>query len=112
MITDEYRKAKYQLEKKTLEIASDFKTLESLADGNYKVTLWLMQRFKKELLEEFKDNLDDEVTKAVTMLGDKVENFAIYMQIYYLILNKMEEKMPEPWYNYGFGSAPEKKNES
>ena len=109
MVNEEYRKAKYNLEKKALELASQFNTLESLADSNYKVSMWLMNRFKKELLEEFKDKLDDETIKMFAYLGENVNNFISYTRIYSLILDEMKEKMPEPWYEYGFGSAPEKK---
>ena len=42
-------------------------------------------------------------------LGENVNNFISYTRIYSLILDEMKEKMPEPWYEYGFGSAPEKK---
>ncbi len=109
MVNEEYRKAKYNLEKKALELASEFHTLENLADGNYKVSMWLMSRFKKELLEEFKDKLDDETIKIFAHLGDNINSFIAYTKVYSLILEEMKEKMPEPWYNYGFGSAPEKK---
>ena len=66
------------------------------------------KKFSKDLIREFKDKLDNETLEMLALLGD-VKNFIAYTRVYSLILEEMEEKMPEPWYNYGFGSAPEKK---
>lgn len=100
----EIEKTHYTIARKTIEIASDIERLEREMDKVQKVNIYLLRKYREELLKEFPDT-----SKPISeLLGDinKVdlsETMKI-LSLYDRIAEKMNEEMPEPWYCYGFTS--------
>ena len=82
-------------------------------DDMYKINLYLMRRYKDDLIKEFNIDmpegvLDDPWFKMLeTIFNQKVdsENETLILSlITNRIREEMKKEMPEPWYCYGFGS--------
>lgn len=61
--------------------------LENNNDKIYKINIYLMRKYKDDLIKEF---------------GGE-NNFIQWLKIFEDIIKQMNEEMPEPWYTYGIG---------
>ena len=81
--------------KKYEELKEFIKNLEQYNDKFCKVIIYLLRKYKYDLMTEFKDELhwyDEEYFNLI--------------EIFEKIAAEMNEEMPELWYIYGFGSQP------
>ena len=116
---NEYLATKSHLTNKLLEWIDDIQLLEKQTDRLYKINLYLLRRYKDDLIKEFnidipKGVLEDPWFKLLeTTFNQKItmENETLILS---LITSKIEEEMnkemPEPWYCYGFGSLNSSNN--
>lgn len=110
---NEYLVSKSRLTNKVLEWADDIQDLEKQVDRLYKINLYLLRRYKDDLMKEFSINipegvLDDpwfKLLEATFNQNIDYENETLALSlITSQIENIMYKEMPEPWYCYGFGS--------
>lgn len=110
---NEYLATKSHLTDKVLEQINDIQALEKQTDRLYKINLYLLRKYKNDLIKEF--NID--IPKGVLndpwfKLLETTFNQKITMEDETLILSlitsrieeEMNKEMPEPWYCYSFGS--------
>ena len=108
---NEYTVTKSHLANKALELAQDLARLEEQTDEIYKIGLFLLRRYKDDLMKEFsisRFDLTDETRALAKLMKVDVDNEdtwndIIFFQIVNKIKMKMKEEMPDPWYCYGFG---------
>lgn len=116
MFLDNFLVSKSRFMSKALDLADDLKHMEDQMDDLYKINLYLMRRYKDDLIKELGIKKPEKLPEEFYMLP-KIFNNVIYeedeMLEFYTILaatnkirEKMKEEMPEPWYCYGFGSKP------
>ena len=116
---NEYLISKSHLTNKILEQINDIQALEKQTDRLYKINLYLLRRYKDDLIKEFNINIPKGVLEDPWFkLLETTFNQKITMEDETLILSlitskieeKMNEEMPEPWYCYGFGEMEENNN--
>lgn len=105
----EIEKTHYTIAGKAIEIASDIEKLEKEMDKVQKVNIYLMRKYRNELLKEFPETIgDNELQKFAEEMTeiskDRMLEMLKSMSLYEQIAKKMNEEMPEPWYCYGFTS--------
>lgn len=105
----EIEKTHYTIAGKAIEIASDIEKLEREMDKVQKVNIYLMRKYRDELLKEFPETIGDtelqELVEEITKTSkDNMLEIFKSMSLYDQIAKKMNEEMPEPWYCYGFTS--------
>lgn len=100
---------------KILDLANSMQYIEDQMDDMYKINSYLLNRYKDDLIKEFDikrpDDLPQEFyTMSLLFPGAKPDKESILD--YYMVLavtnrirDIMKEKMPGPWYCYGFGSS-------
>lgn len=110
---NEYLVAKSHLTNKVLEWIDEIQTLEQQTDRLYKINLYLLRKYKDDLIKEFninipKGTLDDPWFKLLEATFNQKINMEDETLILSLITSKIEEEMnkemPELWYCYGFNS--------
>lgn len=108
---NEYLATKSHLANKILEWVNEIQTLEKQTDRLYKINLYLLRKYKDELIKEFNIDipegiLDDPWFKLLeSAFNQKVtteDETLILSLITSKIEQKMNEEMPEPWYCYSF----------
>ena len=104
---NEYLLAKSHLCTKLTELFSDIALMEQQADDMYKVALYLIRKYKDDLIKEFDlkpVNIPSPWVNVLETTFDKKvdtqnDDFTI-LRIINMIKDKMKEEMPEPWYCY------------
>ena len=116
---NEYLATKSHLTNKILEWVDDIQLLEKQIDRLYKINLYLLRRYKDDLIKEFNIDIPKRVLEDPWFkLLETTFNQKITMEdetlILSLITSKIEEEMnkemPESWYCYGFGSLNSSNN--
>lgn len=111
MNTD-YINTKSYLAQQALDLANTLSRIDEQLDDMYKINLYLLRRYKDDLIKEFNINipenvLDDPWFKLLEKTFNQNVNFESETLLLTLITNKIKEKMkeemPEPWYCYGIG---------
>lgn len=103
----EYGKTKWNITNKVIEIASDIQKQEKAMDMIYKVNIYLMREYGKEVLEKFKDRADIKKyceNVLINIQNNKLKDMLLTEMLFKEIAADMNKEMPEPWYVYGFGS--------
>lgn len=117
MTNTEYINTKSYLTQQILDLANTLSRIDEQLDDMYKINLYLLRRYKDDLIKEFNIDipegvLDDPWFKLLEKTFNQNINFENETLILSLILNrikdKMKEEMPDPWYCYGFGVAENK----
>lgn len=103
----EIEKTNYNITRKAIEIASDIEKLEREMDKVQKVNIYLMRKYRDELLKEFPETIGDtelqKFAEEMTEISkDRMIEMLKSMSLYEQIAKKMNEEMPEPWYCYGY----------
>lgn len=104
-----YEEAKWFCEKEIIEIASRMKTMEEEVDRVYKASMYIIGKYKKELIEEFKVNVPSKdeffnhefFEKNTDNFTDSLYDFYVERQVFNAIGEEMKKKYPDPWYSYG-----------
>lgn len=113
---EKYQEARYILEGKAIEMAKVLRGMEEEMDNIHKVNVYLMRRYRDELLEEFKDDINNEKNLFVDLFGDKVDSNmkeAIAIRfMYQKIASLMKKEMPDPWYMYSCVPAGEENDKN
>lgn len=108
---NEYLTAKSHLANKILEWVNEIQALEKQTDRLYKINLYLLRKYKDELIKEFNIDIPEGILDDPWFkLLESAFNQQITMENETLILSlitskieqKMNEEMPEPWYCYSF----------
>ena len=116
---NEYLATKSHLTNKVLEWINEIQSLEKQTDRLYKINLYLLRKYKDDLIKEFNINIPEEVLEDPWFkLLETTFNQKITMEdetlILSLITSKIEEEMnkemPEPWYCYGFNALNNSNN--
>lgn len=109
---NEYLVTKSHLTNKVLEWINEIQFLEKQTDRLYKINLYLLRKYKDDLIKEFnidipKGVLEDPWFKLLETTFNQKITMKDETLILSLITSKIEEEMnkemPEPWYCYGFG---------
>ena len=108
----DYLNTKSYLEQKALDLANAVSHIDEQLDDMYKINLYLLRRYKDDLLKEFQLENDELPQEWVDMLSkvfnttyDPKNESIQLMRITNKIKEKMKEEMPYPWYCYGFGGS-------
>ena len=116
---NEYLVTKSHLTNKVLDWINEIQALEQQTDRLYKINLYLLHKYKDDLIKEFnidipKGTLDDPWFKLLEATFnqkiDMEDETLILSLITSKIEQKMNEEMPEPWYCYSFGSINNSNN--
>lgn len=78
-------------------------------DRVYKASMYIIGKYKKELIEEFKVNVPSKdeffnhefFEKTTDKFSDSLYDFYVERQVFNAIGEEMKKKYPDPWYNYG-----------
>lgn len=103
----EYEKTKWNITNKAIEVASDIQKQEKVMDTIYKVNIYLMRKYGKELLEKFKERPDIKKyceSVLIDLQNDKLKDMLLTEMLFKEIATDMNKEMPDPWYTYGFGN--------
>lgn len=111
MNTD-YINTKSYLAQQALDLANTLSHIDEQMDDMYKINLYLLRRYKDDLIKEFKIDipegvLEDPWFKLLETTFNQKVNLGSETLLLSLIANcikeKMKKEMPDPWYCYGFG---------
>ena len=108
------RQSLSHLTNKVLNWLNDIQALESQMDDLYKINLYLLRRYKDDLIKEFNIELPEIPNEWQVLLNvafntttPPPDSDTLVLPI---IMNKIKEQMnkemPEPWYCYGIGNIP------
>lgn len=109
---NEFLVTQSHLANKVLDWLNDIQTLEKQTDRLYKINLYLLRKYKDDLIKEFnidipKGVLEDPWFKLLETTFNQKVTMEDETLILSLITSKIEEEMnkemPEPWYCYGIG---------
>lgn len=93
---------------KAVQLAADIERMEESYDKIQKVNIWLMRRYRKDLIEEFSDEKIKEDYSEIFNLKNAdtkgLKEALIVSHLFDRIAEEMNKEMPLPWYMYGFGS--------
>ena len=110
----DYLKHYSHLTNKVIDWFEDIQALEQQTDRLYKVNLYLLRKYKDDLIKEFNIDIpngviDDPWFKLLEVAFNSQINYESESLILSLIISKIEEEMnkemPEPWYCYSFCSS-------
>lgn len=107
----EYEKNKMYISNKAIEIAELIKKQEETMDTVQKVNIYLLRKYKDELLKEFEIDVANEekfIAEVIKTDNESIKQGLIINKIYSKIAEKMNKEMPDPWYCYGFGGKADK----
>lgn len=107
----EYEKNKMYIANKAVEIVDLIKKQEETTDTVQKVNIYLLRKYKDELLKEFEIDVAKEekfIAEIVKTNNESIKQLLIINKIYSIIAEKMNKEMPDPWYCYGFGGKVDK----
>jgi hypothetical protein len=110
-----YPMIKSRFESNILDLMKDLKLIEQQNDDLYKINLYLIRKYKDELVRDLDIKRPTEIppeAKMLTAIFPATEfNEQEFLDQYVIIsaINKirdiMKEEMPEPWYCYGIGNT-------
>ena len=114
-----YEESKWICEKEMIEVAYRIKNMEEEMDKVYKASMYIIGKYKKELIEEFKIKVtpkEDFFKCSIFEDTPKKFNETIYesyveREIFDVIGEEMKKKYPNPWYTDGISSTKEKESE-
>ena len=111
-MAQEYLITKSLLEQKLLDLVNDLHHIEEQMDDMYKINLYLLRKYKDDLIKEFNIEVPEELFDSPwfklfeTTFNQKAtakDETLILSLIINRIKQKMKEEMPDPWYCCGFG---------
>lgn len=115
MAENEYLKAKSMFAEKLGDLLGSIQFMEKQVDDIYKINMYLMRRYKDDLIKDLGIERPTETPARVKTLADifKIdplnEETLIDQMMFAQATNKIKEimnkEMPDPWYCYGFGST-------
>ena len=109
---DNYLASKSQLTNKILDWVKDIQSMEWQMDRLYKINLYLLRKYKDDLIKEFNIEVPEGVfndpwfkllESTFNQKVDKEDETLIMSLITSKIEEEMKKEMPDPWYCYGFG---------
>lgn len=102
------------LQKKLGDLLGSMQFMEKQVDDIYKINMYLMKRYKDDLIKDLGIERPTEVPAKVKALADIFqidplnEETLIDQMMLTQATNKIKEimnkEMPDPWYCYGFGN--------
>lgn len=110
---NEYLASYSHLSNKVLDWFQDIQQLERQTDRLYKINLYLLRRYKDDLIKEFNIEVpekvfDDPWFKLLETAFNQKVNLEDETLLLTLITSKIEaemnKEMPESWYCYSFGA--------
>ena len=115
MAENDYLKAKSMFAEKLGDLLGSMQFMEKQVDDIYKINMYLMRRYKDDLIKDLGIKRPTEIKKKKKMLASifKVcpidEDSSLLDQIMFMqATNKIKEimnkEMPDPWYCYGIGN--------
>lgn len=114
MAENEYLKAKSMFAEKLGDLLGSIQFMEKQVDDIYKINMYLMRRYKDDLIKDLGIERPTETPARVKTLADifKIdplnEETLIDQMMFAQATNKIKEimnkEMPDPWYCYGFGN--------
>lgn len=114
MAENEYLKAKSMFAGKLNDLLGSIQVMEKQADDMYKINMYLMRRYKDDLIKDLGIERPTYLPARVKTLADifKIdplnEETLIDQMMIAQATNKIKEimnkEMPDPWYCYGFGN--------
>lgn len=116
---NEYLATKSHLTNKILEWVEEIQSLEKQTDRLYKINLYLLRKYKDDLIKEFNINIPEGVLNdpwfklLETTFNQKItaeDETLILSLITSRIEDIMNKEMPEPWYCYGFNTLNNSNN--
>lgn len=120
MAENEYLKAKSMFEGKLSDLLESVHFMEQQIDDIYKINMYLMRRYKDDLIKDLGIERPTELPEEAKLLSsifkicpideDTLLNQIMFMQATNKIKEIMNKEMPDPWYCYGFGSSKPNNN--
>lgn len=114
MAENNYLKAKSMFAEKLGDLLGSMQFMEKQVDDIYKINMYLMRRYKDDLIKDLGIERPTEIPARVKTLADifKIdplnEETLIDQMMFAQATNKIKEimnkEMPDPWYCYGFGN--------
>lgn len=114
MAENEYLKAKSMFAGKLNDLLESIHFMEQQIDDIYKINMYLMRRYKDDLIKDLGVKKPTEIPEEAKMLAsifkvcpmdeDSLLDQIMFMQATNKIKEIMHKEMPDPWYCYGFGS--------
>ena len=114
MAENEYLKAKSMFAEKLGDLLGSMQFMEKQVDDIYKINIYLMRRYKDDLIKDLGIERPTEIPEEAKMLAsifkvcpideDSLLNQIMFMQAMNKIKEIMNKEMPDPWYCYGFGN--------
>ena len=110
---NEYIQTNSHLTHKVLDFINEIQNLEQQMDRLYKINLYLLRKYKNDLIKEFNIEIPENIFNDPWFkLLEATFNSKIDCENETLILSlitakieeEMKKKMPEPWYCYSFGN--------
>ena len=110
----EYINTKSYLAQQALDLANTLSRIDEQMDDMYKINLYLLRRYKDDLIKEFDINIPEGIAEDPWFqIFEKTfnQNVNFENETLFLVLitnkirEKMKEEMPDPWYCYGFGGS-------
>lgn len=114
MAENEYLKAKSMFAGKLNDLLESMHFMEQQIDDIYKINMYLMRRYKDDLIKDLGIERPTELPEEAKMLAsifkvcpidkDTLLNQIMFMQATNKIKEIMKQEMPDPWYCYGIGN--------
>lgn len=115
MAENDYLKAKSMFAEKLGDLLGSIQFMEKQVDDLYKINIYLMRKYKDNLIKDLGIERPTEIPEEAKMLAsvfkvcpideDSLLNQIMFMQATNKIKEIMNKEMPDPWYCYGFGSS-------
>ncbi|MBR6081226.1 MAG: hypothetical protein IKP60_13875 [Treponema sp.] len=113
-----YEEAKWFCEKEMIDAAHHIKVMEEEIDKVHKVSMYLIGKYKKDLIEEFKVKVTSKedffktgiFNMVPTDSSDAMYEAHVIMEVFDKIGEEMKKKYPEPWYSYGITNVSKEEN--
>ena len=96
-----------------LETASWIRKREEADDNEFKIHLYIIEKYKDKLIEDLglkplsRDGFFEENKGKTSNFNDFAYQSYVLHLIRDAIIEEMNKKMPEPWYAYGFNTSKE-----
>lgn len=104
-----YEESKWFCENELIEVAHRMRIMEEEMDKVYKASMYLIGKYKKELIDEFKVKVTPKEDfskckifgKSPNGFSDTLYDFYVEGKVFDIISEEMKKKYPDPWYSYG-----------
>lgn len=109
---NKYLVEKHIFSEQILNLTNSLQSIENQMDDLYKINLYLLRRYKDDLIKEFNIEIPEKVFNdpwfklLETVFNQNVDHedeTLIFSLIISKIRETMKKEMPDPWYCYGFG---------